>query len=129
MGGPYWAKKDAGAWSIPKGLFEPGENALAAAKREFFEEVGFAAPDTEFELLGEFRQPSGKVVSVFGAEHSEAEFVGSNLFELEWPPKSGRMQQFPEMIDAQWMSIDVAREKLLKGQRAVLEKLVSVVSG
>ena len=128
MGGPLWARKDAGAWSIPKGLLEPGEDALASAKREFFEEVGSPAPDVDFEHLGDFRQNSGKVVTVFAAESADAAFVGSNLFEMEWPPRSGRLQQFPEMIDAQWMPVAVAREKLVKGQHPVLDALTHRVA-
>ena len=124
MGGPFWSRKDAGAWSIPKGLYGPEEQPLAAALREFFEEVGAAAPEEDYELLGEFRQPSGKRLTVFGARtNAEVRFVGSNLFEMEWPPRSGRLQQFPEMDAAGWFSLDEARVKLLKGQLPLLDAL------
>ena len=124
MGGPFWARKDAAAWSIPKGVYVSGEEPLAAALREFSEEVGAPAPDEPYELLGEFRQPSGKRLTVFAAATSAAvEFVGSNLFEMEWPPHSGRLQQFPEMDAAGWFSPDEARVKLVKGQVPMLDAL------
>ena len=129
MGGPFWSRKDAGAWSIPKGLYGPEEQPLAAALREFFEEVGAPAPEEDYELLGEFRQPSGKRLTVFGAStHADVRFIGSNLFEMEWPPRSGRMQQFPEMDAAGWFGLEEAREKMVKGQRPILDAL-SPVSG
>ena len=124
MGGPFWSRKDAAAWSIPKGLYEPDETPLAAALREFHEEVGTPAPDEPYELLGEFRQPSGKRLAVFAAETAvDVRFVGSNLFEMEWPPRSGRLQQFPEMDAAGWFDLDEARVKLLKGQLPLLDAL------
>ena len=124
MGGPFWSRKDAAAWSIPKGLYEPNEQPLAAALREFFEEVGAPAPDDDYALLGEFRQPSGKRLTVFAAQtEADVAFVGSNLFEMEWPPRSGRLQQFPEMDAAGWFSLDEARVKLLKGQLPLLDAL------
>jgi predicted NUDIX family NTP pyrophosphohydrolase len=130
MGGPFWAKKDAASWSIPKGLFTD-EEPLAAALREFAEEIGAPAPDIEYLLLGEFRQPSGKRLIVFAGE-GDAEFVASNTFDLEWPPRSGRMQQFPEIETAAWFGLGDARGKLVKGQLPMLdgvERLLSVVSG
>jgi predicted NUDIX family NTP pyrophosphohydrolase len=123
MGGPFWSKKDAAAWSIPKGLTEPGEDALATAVREFGEEIGAPAPAIQYERLGEFRQPSGKVIVVFVAEFADAEFVASSLFELEWPPRSGRVQQFAEMSDARWFDLASARVKLVTGQLPILDAL------
>ena len=127
MGGPFWAKKDAAAWSIPKGLYTADEeDALAAALREFGEELGQPAPDTGYELLGEFRQPSGKRITVFTAEHDlEIGTVLSNTFEVEWPPRSGRIQAFPEVDDARWLPPELAREKLVVGQRPILDALLS----
>jgi len=127
MGGPFWAKKDAAAWSIPKGLYTANEeDALAAALREFGEELGQPAPDTGYELLGEFRQPSGKRITVFTAEHDlEIGTVLSNTFEVEWPPRSGRIQAFPEVDDARWLPPELAREKLVAGQRPILDALLS----
>jgi predicted NUDIX family NTP pyrophosphohydrolase len=124
MGGPFWAKKDAGAWSIPKGLYEPDEPPLAAAIREFEEELGLPAPAVEYELLGEFRQSSGKVVTAFIAESDlVVETIVSNLFSMEWPPRSGRTQDFPEIDDARWFPTAVAREKLVKGQVPIIDAL------
>jgi predicted NUDIX family NTP pyrophosphohydrolase len=126
MGGPFWARKDAAAWSIPKGLADLGEEPLATARREFAEEIGAPAPDADYVLLGQFRQPSGKRLTVFAAEHGEAEFVASNLFELEWPPRSGRLQQFPEMETAAWFSLDEAREKIVRGQLPLLDAIEQI---
>ncbi len=131
MGGPFWARKDAAAWSIPKGLYVPGEEEpLAAALREFAEEVGAPAPRADYVPLGEFRQPSGKRLTVFVGE-GEAEFVGSNTFEMEWPPRSGRIQQFPEMDAGQWFTLEDARVKIVKGQAAILDSglIASAASG
>ncbi|MGA2536226.1 MAG: NUDIX domain-containing protein [Terracidiphilus sp.] len=124
-GGPFWKNKDAGAWSIPKGEYSDGEGALPAARREFFEETGFALPAGEFNPLGEIRQPSGKVISAWAIEGDiAAEEVKSNLFSLEWPPKSGKIQEFPEVDRACWFDLDAAREKLIEGQRGFLDRLV-----
>lgn len=126
MGGPFWARRDAAAWSIPKGLYEPGEQPLDAALREFAEEVGRPAPDVDYTPLGEFRQPSGKRIAVFTAEADiEAGTVASSTFELEWPPGSGRMQEFPEVDEVRWFEIEPAREKLVKGQRPLLDALLA----
>lgn len=125
MGGPFWARKDAAAWSIPKGLYD-GEEPLAAARREFAEEIGAPAPDADYTLLGEFRQPSGKRLTVFAAEHGEAEFVASNTFEVEWPPRSGRVQQFPEIEAAGWFDLEEARVKLVKGQLPLLDAIEQI---
>ena len=126
MGGPFWGRKDAASWSIPKGIFEDGELPLAAAIREFTEEIGVAPPAVEYELLGEYVQRSKKLVTVFVAEADFAvDEVVSNTFELEWPPRSGRMQDFPEIDRAAWVSIEDARVKLVAGQVAALDALVA----
>lgn len=122
MGGPFWAGEDAAAWSIPKGLHDPGEEPLAAALREFAEEIGMPAPPADYALLREFRLPSGKRLTVFTAE-GDAVFVASNTFEVEWPPRSGRLQSFPEVDRAEWFPLDVAREKITKGQLQVLDAI------
>ena len=128
MGGPFWARKDAHAWSLPKGEYEDGEDPLAAALREFAEEMGTAAPDAEYRQLGEFRQPSGKRITVFAAE---ADFqpagINSNTFPLEWPKGSGRIQDFPEIDDARWFPLPEARTKLVKGQLPILDALAEHV--
>jgi predicted NUDIX family NTP pyrophosphohydrolase len=125
-GGPFWKNKDAGAWSIPKGLLDEGEDPLACARREFQEETGFAV-DGDFVPLGTFRQPSGKEVLAWAVEgNCDAARVKSNLFELEWPPRSGRMQSFPEVDRGGWFSPDEAREKMLAGQRPILEWLLEM---
>jgi predicted NUDIX family NTP pyrophosphohydrolase len=124
MGGPFWAKKDAAAWSIPKGEYSPDEPALVAAKREFEEEIGASPPDADYELLGEFTQASGKVVVAFVAEADfSVDKVMSNTFPLEWPPRSGRIQEFPEIDDAAWLTLPDARAKLVKGQLPLLDAL------
>jgi predicted NUDIX family NTP pyrophosphohydrolase len=120
MGGPFWARKQAAAWSIPKGEEEP----FVAARREFEEEIGVPAPDARYVSLGDFRQPSGKIVTVFAAE---ADFIldrlVSNTFELEWPKGSGVLREFPEVDDARWVGLAEARVKLVRGQLAVLNVL------
>ena len=124
MGGPFWSRKDAAAWSIPKGEYDDGENPLVAALREFEEEIGSAAPVVDYESLGEFRQSSGKIVTAFAAETDFAvDIVVSNTFPLEWPPKSGRIQNFPEIDDARWTTLAEARVKLVKGQLQILDAL------
>jgi predicted NUDIX family NTP pyrophosphohydrolase len=130
MGGPFWARKDAAAWSIPKGEFLPDEDPLAAARREFAEEIGVPAPDAEYEALGEFRQPSGKIVTVFVAEADLAvDRVVSNTFAVEWPRGSGSVRDFPEIDDARWVGLDEARVKLVRGQLPVLDALVERLAG
>jgi predicted NUDIX family NTP pyrophosphohydrolase len=122
-GGPFWAKKDDGAWSIPKGLYEPGEEPLAAAQREFAEETGLT-PAGDFLPLGSFRQPSGKVIVAFAvAGDFDLASFRSNSFELEWPPRSGRVRSFPEADRAGWFTLEQARQKLNKGQVAIVEAL------
>jgi predicted NUDIX family NTP pyrophosphohydrolase len=127
-GGPFWAKKDDGAWSIPKGEYDAGEDPLEVATREFEEELGVAPPPVDAAVpLGELRQPSGKRVSAWAVEgDAEVEDVRSNTFPMEWPPRSGRMQEFPEVDRAGWFDLDAARRKLLKGQVAFLDRLADL---
>lgn len=122
-GGPYWAKKDLGAWSIPKGLIEENESALDAAKREFREETGFAA-DGRFIELGSLKQPSSKIVHAWALEKDlDATKIVSNTFELEWPRNSGMVQEFPEIDAAAWFGIEEARQRISKGQVRFLDIL------
>lgn len=126
-GGPFWSKKDDGAWSIPKGLYDDAEDPLAAARREFAEETGML-PDGEFLALGTFRQPGGKQVSAFALRGDfDPARLRSNLFSMEWPPKSGRLQEFPEVDRAAWLKPGVAMKKATRGQvpiiLALLERL------
>lgn len=122
MGGPFWARKDEGAWSIPKGLPEGDEPALAAALREFEEEIGLPPPPGDPVALGDFRQPSGSALTVFVlAGDLDVSEIRSNLFEMEWPRGSGRRQSFPEMDRAEWMPPDLARTKVVKGQIPVID--------
>ncbi|HEY2644398.1 MAG TPA: NUDIX domain-containing protein [Galbitalea sp.] len=124
MGGPFWGRKDDHAWSIPKGEYESGEPALVAAKREFLEEVGVIAPAVDYLSLGEFRQSSGKVVTAFAAESDlEVPQVNSNTFALEWPPRSGNFQDFPEIDRVEWMSVRDASRRLVMGQLPILAAL------
>jgi len=130
MGGPFWAKKDDGAWSIPKGEYGPGEDPLVVARREFQEELGTPVPAVDFVLLGELRTTSSKVLTVWAAEGDlDAGTCVSNTFELEWPPRSGRMQEFPEIDRAAWFSVEEARTKLGKGQVGFLERLAATLPG
>ena len=127
-GGPFWAKKDFGAWSIPKGEYVDGENPLAVAKREFAEELG-RAPDGDFQELGELVQPSRKIVSAWAVEGDfDVGTLTSNTFELEWPPKSGRRQSFPEVDRAAWFTPEEARQRILRGQRDFIERLLAKVA-
>lgn len=125
MGGPFWARKDERAWSIPKGEYLPGEDPLAAAHREFAEEMGTPAPRADYVGLGSFRQPSGKVITVFtaGADFAPGRIV-SNTFSLEWPKGSGTIRNYPEIDDAGWFSEPEARIKLVRGQLPVLDALI-----
>ena len=123
MGGPFWARKDDGAWSIPKGLYEASEDALAAARREFEEETG-CVPKGAFIALGTFRQPSGKQLSAWAIEGQfDLSTFKSNMFTMEWPPKSGRMAEFPEADRAGWFGEDEALTKITRGQRPILKTL------
>ncbi len=123
-GGPFWAKKDAGAWSIPKGEFADAEAPLAAAQREFTEETGFVVGGP-FPSLGVVRQSGGKVIHAFAAEAATLDpaAIVSNTFELEWPPRSGRRTQFPEVDRAAWFSLEAAAEKINGVQAAFLTRL------
>ena len=126
-GGPFWAHKDAGAWSIAKGEYEPDEDPLAAARREFTEEVGIPAPDGHVSPLGEIKQPSGKRITVFAVEADfEVATVRSNTFTLEWPRRSGRQQEFPEVDDGRWMGIPDAQRALVGGQVGFLDRLLAI---
>lgn len=126
MGGPYWASKDEGAWSVPKGEYDPdSESALDAARREFEEELGVPPPPEPYAELGTWSYSSGKRITVFvadGAGFAPEEFAFGE-FELEWPPRSGRRASFPEVDRAEWMSLAEARTKLVKGQRPALDAL------
>jgi predicted NUDIX family NTP pyrophosphohydrolase len=127
-GGPFWARKDAGSWSIPKGEPAPGEDLLAAAKREFQEETGLGI-DGEFRALMPVRQPSGKLVHAWAVEADcDAAAVRSNTFEMEWPPRSGRKQEFPEVDRAAWLDLPAARSKVTKGQLGLLDQLERLIS-
>jgi predicted NUDIX family NTP pyrophosphohydrolase len=130
-GGPFWVRKDDGAWSVPKGEYEEGEDALGAAFREFAEEVGLAppAPADAAVLLGEVRQSGGKRVSVWALE-GDLDLRGavSNTFEMEWPRGSGRVREFPEVDRVEWMSLDRARVKLLKSQSPFLDALMALLA-
>ncbi len=132
MGGPFWSRKDDGAWSIPKGLPDAGEDPLDAARREFTEELGLALPPGDLVDLGEFRQSSRKIVTAWALELGPGEALDldaavSNTFEMEWPPRSGRMQSFPEIDRAAWFDLDTARRKAVGGQAAVFDLLIAVV--
>lgn len=121
FGGPYWAKRDAGAWAIPKGLVENGESAEQAARREFAEELG-TAPEGALTYLGRIRQKGGKWVEAFALEGDlDAEAIVSNAFTLEWPPRSGRISTYPEIDRARWFALAAAREKILPSQIPILD--------
>lgn len=125
MGGPFWARKDDGAWSIPKGEYDQPEDPLAAALREFEEEMGTPPPDGQPEPLGEIRQPSGKVVRAWCLLGDfDPASLRSNTFPLEWPPRSGKVQHFPEIDRAEWFGPEVARQKLVRGQVPFLDVLL-----
>ncbi len=125
-GGPFWANKDDGAWSIPKGEAEAGEDLLEAAKREFTEETGAAAPAEDFVPLDPVRQPSGKIVHAWAVRGDfDVAMLRSNAFAMEWPPKSGRQEQFVEVDRAAWFSVRAAEQKLIKGQRPILSQFAA----
>ena len=126
-GGPFWAKKDAGAWSIPKGEFAPDEDPLAAAQREFSEETGFQA-DGRFIPLAPLKQPSGKTIHAWAVEgDADAARIRSNNFSMEWPPGSGKQQEFPEVDRAAWFTIEAAEEKVASGQKDFIDELQRVI--
>lgn len=127
-GGPLWARKDVGAWSIPKGEYAGNEAALSVAEREFREELGHEAPPGVRTSLGEVRQPGGKRVTVWAVEgDADVSTVTSNTFEMEWPPRSGARRSFPEVDRAAWFSLADARSKLLKGQQPFLDRLEALL--
>ncbi|HEX2228346.1 MAG TPA: NUDIX domain-containing protein [Candidatus Binatia bacterium] len=124
-GGPFWTKKDAGSWSVPKGEFSEGEDALQAARREFTEETGFTI-EGDFCRLDPVKQSGGKVVHAWAVEADcDPSQVRSNSFSMEWPPKSGQIQQFPEVDRAEWFAINEARKRIIKGQVELLEQLAA----
>lgn len=126
-GGPFWARKDQGAWSIPKGEFIEGEHPLSAARREFTEETNVDV-DGAFIDLGALRQPSGKVVHAWAVEQDlDADAIESNRFEMEWPRGSGVLRSYPEVDKAGWFPIGMAREKILKGQAGFLDRLLAIL--
>jgi predicted NUDIX family NTP pyrophosphohydrolase len=128
MGGPFWAKKDEAGWSIPKGEYLEDEEPLAAARREFEEEIGSAPPEGPFLELGEIRQSSGKRVVAWAVEGDfDPAAVSSNTFSIEWPPRSGRQVEFPEIDRAQWFDLATAQRKLVRGQVPFLEALEKAV--
>ena len=128
-GGPFWRNKDIGAWSIPKGEYGSGETAEAVARREFREELGIELTGAIFPLA-EVRQRGGKVVTAFAVESdADATAIHSNTFEIEWPPRSGRSQQFPEVDRAEWFDLGRAYEKINTAQRALLERLEQICAG
>src|SRR4051794_31430404 len=126
-GGPFWTNKDLGSWSIPKGEYADEEDPLAVAKREFLEETGFQV-EGEFRELNMIKQPGGKRVRAWAVEGDcDAAATVSNCFSMEWPPKSGRMAEFPEVDRAAWFGVEEAREKILKGQLPLIDQLCELV--
>ncbi len=126
-GGPYWAKKDNGSWSIPKGEYTDTEDPFTVAKREYEEETSFQV-DGDFIHLTPLKQPSGKIVSAWTVEGDcDASKIKSNTFLMEWPPRSGNKQEFPEVDRGEWFTIDTAKKKLLKGQVGFIEELCKLL--
>jgi len=129
-GGPFWASRDAGVWSLPKGEYDESEEPLAAALREFREETGIDPPAGDAVELGESRQRSGKLVRAFALEGDvDAQRISSNTFEIEWPPRSGRRERFPEVDRGGWFKLEAAREKLVPGQVPFLDALQRALGG
>jgi len=125
-GGPLWRNKDAGAWQLPKGVIDPDEEPAAAARREAREELGVML-EGELMPLGEIRQAGGKYVEAFALEHDlDAEAIESNMFEMEWPPKSGHVQSFPEVDAARWFALAEARAMMLESQKPLLDRLAEM---
>lgn len=124
MGGPFWARRDEGAWSIPKGELEPGEPPLAAARREFAEELGHPPPEGPVVELGEIRQKAGKRVIAFALEGDfDPQAHAPGTFEMQWPPRSGRLQSFPEVDRVAWFDLETAAAMIVRGQAELLERL------
>ncbi|MGW1490221.1 NUDIX domain-containing protein [Streptomyces sp. NPDC002402] len=129
MGGPFWEGRDAAAWSVPKGEYTPEEEPMAAARREFEEELGLAPPEGDWQPLGDARQTSGKIVTAWALEGDlDTDLVVPGTFTMEWPRGSGRMQEFPEIDRAEWFGLDEAREKLVTGQRVFIDRLEELFS-
>jgi predicted NUDIX family NTP pyrophosphohydrolase len=129
MGGPFWARKDDAAWSIPKGEHGEEEDPLAAARREFAEELGQPVPPGPLVDLGELRQPSGKRLRAFALEADlDVTEIHSNSFTIEWPPGTGRLREFPEIDRAEWFGLESARRKLVRGQVPLLDALVAALA-
>lgn len=128
-GGPFWKRRDDGAWSIPKGEIEPGEELVAVARREFAEELGHPAPNQELTPLGTIRQAGGKVVHAWAVSGDlDVTGVKSSTFALEWPAKSGKMQEFPEVDRAAWFDLDEARRKILPAQGTFIDRLEAMLA-
>ncbi|MCT9140191.1 NUDIX domain-containing protein [Streptomyces violaceus] len=124
MGGPFFSRRDAGAWTIPKGEYEPDESAWAAARREFEEELGLPPPDGEAVALGEVRQTNGKIVTAWAIEADlDPATIAPGTFRMEWPPRSGQLQEFPELDRVAWFGLDRGREVIVKAQAAFLDRL------
>ncbi|WP_309096364.1 NUDIX domain-containing protein [Streptomyces sp.] len=124
MGGPFFARRDAGAWTVPKGEYEPGESAWDAARREFREELGLPPPDGEAIELGEVRQTNGKIVTAWAvAADLDPAAIVPGTFRMEWPPRSGRLREFPELDRVAWFGLERAREVIVKAQAAFLDRL------
>jgi predicted NUDIX family NTP pyrophosphohydrolase len=124
MGGPFWARRDKGAWSVPKGEYEPEEDPVAAARREFQEELGLPVPTADLVELGAVRQAGGKVVTVWAVEADlDPSEVAPGTFQMEWPRGSGRIQEFPEIDRVAWFDLEQARDKLVAAQRSFLDRL------
>ncbi|MGW5675870.1 NUDIX domain-containing protein [Streptomyces sp. NPDC003860] len=129
MGGPLWAKRDERAWSFPKGEYTPDEEPTAAARREFREELGLAPPEGDWLPLGESRQSGGKVVTLWAlAGEVDLDSVAPGTFTMEWPPRSGRTQEFPEIDRVAWVDVAQAREKLVAGQVVFLDRLLELLT-
>jgi len=127
-GGPFWRNKDEGAWTIPKGEFDDDENPLEAAKREFQEETGVDPPDDEYLPLKPIKQKNGKIVHAWAVKGDfDPAMLESNTFEMEWPPKSGRIQKLPEVDRAEWFSPEDAKRKVLTGQAALIDQLLTML--
>jgi predicted NUDIX family NTP pyrophosphohydrolase len=128
-GGPFFASKDDGVWTVPKGELDPGEDELAAAHREFTEEIGTAPPDGDPLPLGETLQSNGKVAVVWALEGDlDVTEISCNLFEMEWPPKSGRLESFPELDRAGWFDVDTARRKAFPSQGPFFDRLLEALT-
>jgi predicted NUDIX family NTP pyrophosphohydrolase len=129
MGGPFWARKDEGAWTIPKGELEPGEDPAAGARREFAEELGHAPPPGPLVELGEIRQRGGKRVVAFAVEGDfDPATLQPGTFELQWPPRSGQTQAFPEVDRVAWLDLATAKRKIVKGQAELLDRLAAATA-